>query len=134
MEYVGALCAGEEWYVAIMALKVRIEDISLRMLAPTLRQLEQDGFLSRTVRPTNPPRVEYALPTANARDIAVRSQPALLNTRCDWARTAKYDCTPLLAVALGRRERSKATLTFGLLSRVTQHGSRQLAERPLASK
>jgi len=28
------------------ALKVRIEDISLRMLAPTLRQLEQDGFLS----------------------------------------------------------------------------------------
>jgi len=31
------------------------------MLAQTPRQLEQDGFLSRTVRPTNPPRVEYAL-------------------------------------------------------------------------
>jgi cytochrome o ubiquinol oxidase subunit II len=37
------------------ALKVRIEDISLRMLAQALRQFEQDGFLSRTVRPTNPP-------------------------------------------------------------------------------
>jgi len=43
------------------ALKVRIEDISLRTSAQTLRQLEQDAFLSRTVRPTNPPRVEYAL-------------------------------------------------------------------------
>src|SRR5580693_9175590 len=43
------------------ALKVQIEDISQRMLAQTLRRLEQDGFLSRTVYPTNPPRVEYAL-------------------------------------------------------------------------
>jgi len=42
------------------ALMVRIEDISLRTLAQALRQLEHDGFLSRTVRPTNPPRVEYA--------------------------------------------------------------------------
>jgi DNA-binding HxlR family transcriptional regulator len=43
------------------ALKARIEDISQRMLAQTLRRLEQDGLLSRTVYPTNPPRVEYAL-------------------------------------------------------------------------
>jgi len=43
------------------ALKASIEDISQRMLAQTLRRLEQDGFLSRTVYPTNPPRVEYAL-------------------------------------------------------------------------
>jgi len=43
------------------ALKTRIEDISQRMLAQTLRRLEQDGLLSRTVYPTNPPRVDYAL-------------------------------------------------------------------------
>jgi DNA-binding HxlR family transcriptional regulator len=43
------------------ALKATIEDISQRMLAQTLRRLEQDGLLSRTVYPTNPPRVEYAL-------------------------------------------------------------------------
>ena len=43
------------------ALKASIEDISQRMLAQTLRRLEQDGLLSRTVYPTNPPRVEYAL-------------------------------------------------------------------------
>lgn len=43
------------------ALKNLIEDISQRMLAQTLRRLEQDGLLSRTVYPTNPPRVDYAL-------------------------------------------------------------------------
>ena len=43
------------------ALKSRIEDISQRMLAQTLRRLEQDGLVSRTVFPTSPPRVDYAL-------------------------------------------------------------------------
>jgi DNA-binding HxlR family transcriptional regulator len=43
------------------ALKATIDDISQRMLAQTLRRLEQDGLLSRTVYPTNPPRVDYAL-------------------------------------------------------------------------
>src|ERR1700745_3246485 len=43
------------------ALKISIEDISQRMLAQTLRRLEQDGFVSRPVSPKNPPRVEYAL-------------------------------------------------------------------------
>jgi DNA-binding HxlR family transcriptional regulator len=43
------------------ALRKRIEDISPRMLAQTLRHLEQNGLVSRTVFPTVPPRVEYAL-------------------------------------------------------------------------
>lgn len=43
------------------ALKSEIPDISQRMLAQTLRHLEQDGLVSRTVYPTRPPRVEYAL-------------------------------------------------------------------------
>jgi DNA-binding HxlR family transcriptional regulator len=43
------------------AIRSRIEDISMRMLVQTLRRLEQDGFLSRTVYPTNPPCVEYSL-------------------------------------------------------------------------
>ena len=43
------------------ALKALIPDISQRMLAQTLRHLEQDGLVSRTVHPTRPPRVEYAL-------------------------------------------------------------------------
>ena len=39
----------------------RMTDISQKMLASTLRRLEQDGLLSRTVYPEVPPRVEYAL-------------------------------------------------------------------------
>ena len=43
------------------ALKRSIEAISQRMLTLTLRGLERDGLISRTVYPTNPPQVEYAL-------------------------------------------------------------------------
>jgi DNA-binding HxlR family transcriptional regulator len=35
--------------------------ISQRMLTLTLRGLERDGLLTRTVYPTIPPRVEYTL-------------------------------------------------------------------------
>lgn len=38
-----------------------ISGISQKMLAATLRGLERDGFVSRTVYPTKPPSVEYAL-------------------------------------------------------------------------
>ena len=43
------------------ALKRSIEGISQRMLTVTLRSLERDGLVRRTVRPTTPPEVEYAL-------------------------------------------------------------------------
>ena len=42
-------------------LKRVIGGISQRMLTLTLRGLERDGFVSRTVFPTIPPRVEYRL-------------------------------------------------------------------------
>lgn len=42
-------------------VKREIGDISQRMLAQTLRRLEQDGLVTRTVHPTIPPRVDYAL-------------------------------------------------------------------------
>jgi DNA-binding HxlR family transcriptional regulator len=42
-------------------LKAQIEDISQRMLAQTLRQLEKDGLVGRRVYPTIPPKVEYSL-------------------------------------------------------------------------
>ena len=42
-------------------LKQRIEGVSEKMLAQTLKTLEKDGFLLRTVYPVVPPKVEYQL-------------------------------------------------------------------------
>ncbi|WP_406298293.1 helix-turn-helix transcriptional regulator [Embleya sp. NBC_00888] len=42
-------------------LSRRIEGVSQKMLTQTLRSLETDGFVLRTVTPTIPPRVDYEL-------------------------------------------------------------------------
>ncbi|WP_418958581.1 winged helix-turn-helix transcriptional regulator [Streptomyces tritici] len=42
-------------------LSRRIEGVSQKMLTQTLRSLEADGFVTRTVHPVVPPRVEYTL-------------------------------------------------------------------------
>ena len=42
-------------------LKQRIEGMSEKMLSQTLKVLEQDGFVLRTVYPVVPPKVEYQL-------------------------------------------------------------------------
>ena len=54
-------CASPNW-------SARIEGISRRMLTLTLRNLERDGLLERTVYPTVPPRVEYVA-TPMAREL-----------------------------------------------------------------
>lgn len=63
---------GDKWSVLILfalvdgadrfnALKSRVVGISQRMLTQTLRDLEREGYVNRTVYPEVPVRVEYAL-------------------------------------------------------------------------
>ena len=55
-------------------LRRRIEGVSEKMLAQTLRTLEADGFLLREAQPTIPPRVDYSL-TPLGRALADRLIP-----------------------------------------------------------
>ena len=63
---------GDKWSVQVIVLlgdgkkrfgelRRTIEGISQRMLTLTLKGLERDGLITRTVFPTIPPRVEYEL-------------------------------------------------------------------------
>jgi DNA-binding HxlR family transcriptional regulator len=55
---VSALAGGPRRYSELAA---RIQGVSPKMLTQTLRGLERDGMISRTVFPVVPPRVDYAL-------------------------------------------------------------------------
>jgi DNA-binding HxlR family transcriptional regulator len=63
---------GDKWSLYVIALleagtkrfsqlKREADGISQRMLTVTLRGLERDGIVTRTMYPVMPPRVEYAL-------------------------------------------------------------------------
>jgi DNA-binding HxlR family transcriptional regulator len=64
------------------ALRRRIDGVSEKMLAQTLRTLEADGFLEREVAPTMPPQVTYRLSPLGA-DLTVHLSGLLgfINTR-----------------------------------------------------
>ena len=92
---------GDKWSVLVVTrlgerplrfneLRRSIGGISQRMLTLTLRGLERDGLVTRTVFPTIPPRVDYAL-TPLGRDLlnpvsalgawAMRNQPKIARAR-----------------------------------------------------
>ena len=74
-------------------LKKEIEGITQRMLTNQLRELEEDGIVSRKVYAEVPPRVEYALTeygrTLEPVMISMRDWGAEhMNTRCDGEKSA----------------------------------------------
>ena len=72
----GALC---ERPYRFSELRRMVPDISQRMLTQTLRDLQRDGYLTRTVYPTQPPSVEYRLTPLG------HSFLALLRTLVQWS-------------------------------------------------
>jgi DNA-binding HxlR family transcriptional regulator len=80
---------GDKWTVIVICrldgqprrfneLRRMTAGITQRMLSATLRRLERDGLLTRTVFPTAPPQVEYALTDSG------RSLHAVLYQLVDW--------------------------------------------------
>lgn len=80
----------EQENVRFKELQRKIPDISQKMLTVTLRTLEEDGYVTRTVFPEVPPRVEYAL-TPRAQSLlpymnaligwALENKDAIMNDR-----------------------------------------------------
>jgi len=79
------LLAAIEGPVRFTQLERLIKGISRRMLTLTLRNLERDGLLMRTVYPTVPPRVEYTA-TGMARELR-----ASLTGLIGWAEEHRAD-------------------------------------------
>jgi DNA-binding HxlR family transcriptional regulator len=93
---------GDKWSVLVVVelaagvrrfrqLQRAVPGISQRMLTLTVRRLERDGLLTRTVFPTVPPKVEYEL-TETGRSLHVQ-----VRALADWAATHRR------AVAESRR-------------------------------
>jgi DNA-binding HxlR family transcriptional regulator len=96
---------GDQWSLLVLQtldtrimrfgeLNREIGDISKQMLSRTLKRLEQDGFVTRTLFPEIPPRVEYQL-TALGRSFLAPMQALIVwadanhqsicNARLDYA-------------------------------------------------
>ena len=94
---------GDKWSLLAIALlegrtlrfnelRREIDGICQRMLTVTLRQLERDGLVTRTVYPVVPPRVEYALTPLGADACTRRSRrssPGPRRTRTRWPRARR---------------------------------------------
>ena len=59
--YVLGLLRHYERPLRFTELRRQVEGVTQKSLTQALRNLERDGLISRTVHPTIPPKVEYAL-------------------------------------------------------------------------
>jgi DNA-binding HxlR family transcriptional regulator len=96
---------GDKWTVLVVTtlgdgprrfneLRREIPSVSQRMLTLTLRNLERDGLVSRTVTPTIPPRVDYELTDLGRslqQPITGLAQWALDNVGAIHEAQARYD-------------------------------------------
>ena len=88
---------GSKWKLLIMRnlmarpwrfneLKKDLEGISQKVLTDSLRSMEADGIITRTVYPEVPPRVEYSLSELG------ESMRPIMNAMEAWGRAYKEQC------------------------------------------
>ena len=96
---------GDKWSVLIVVtladgskrfneLRREIPSISQRMLTLTLRGLERDGLVSRTVTPSIPPRVDYELTELGRslqKPVEALANWAIENIEAVYAAQARFD-------------------------------------------
>jgi DNA-binding HxlR family transcriptional regulator len=96
---------GDKWTVLVVStlgegskrfneLRREIPSVSQRMLTLTLRNLERDGLVNRTVTPTIPPRVDYELTDLGCsllKPVNALSQWALDNVEAIHKAQAQFD-------------------------------------------
>ena len=116
---VGAVLAlvGNKWSVMLIVqlgersmrfseIKRTIDGISQRMLTLTLRDLEREGLVRRTVYPTTPPQVDYRLTMLG------RSLWQVVHPLGMWARTHMLEMTKAReAFDLVEHQRSNAHIS-----------------------
>lgn len=88
---------GETGIMRYSELDHKIESISQKMLASTLKSLETDGLISRKVYPEVPPKVEYSLT-----DLGKTLLPAIVMLK-NWA----FENTTAILEARNRMKKSK---------------------------
>lgn len=86
-------------------LRRLIEGVSQRMLTVTLRQLERDGLVRRTVYPVVPPRVEYELTELGA------TLHTTIQALVDWAEGHQHEIAKARADYDSRQEAEAAPVS-----------------------
>jgi DNA-binding HxlR family transcriptional regulator len=104
---------GDKWSLLIVStlgersmrfneLRRSIRDISQKMLSSTLKVLERDGLVERTVIPSVPPQVEYALtelgrellePASALAEWTAANTPRIITARAAYDARAKLSAT-----------------------------------------
>ena len=90
-------------------LRRSVDAISQRMLTLTLRGLERDGLVTRTVTPTTPPRVDYGLTRLGSSlldPIMALADWAESNRSAIRASRQRFDETDHLAASASRTPRT----------------------------
>ena len=96
---------GDKWTVLVVSylgngpmrfneIRRTVEGISQKMLTTTLRNLERDGFVKRTLFPTIPPKVEYELTELGCdllRPVRALGEWAIANEAKVLVARARYD-------------------------------------------